>query len=225
LHPALTPLLEVFEFNDNAVAISAYLPGDNLWSWVIEKAKILPMKPSVETALFLLDGLIHLKQAGWDYHNIHPWNIVLPPANPQRPRLCTADLDRPYLLDCHGNSDRDPSREERIKVLFLPRERILNYKQLSPTQDVYAMGATLYFLLTRECVLDVPFRPTERWNEDPVKVILTDEPIPIQQRDRNIPDELALVVDRAVSRKAAARFPSLEAFRQALQSALKLIPS
>lgn len=223
-NPVLVPLLDAFISGEFVVAVSPYIRSYDLWDWVMDNADTIALKPAVEMTIVLLDGLIQLKKAGWDYHNIHPWNILLPDTNLQRPRLCTADFSQPYMSDCTCRSTyRDPTKTETIKALFLPRERLVNFKSPSPSHDLYGMGTTLYFLLTQESVWNVSLKPNRRWLEDPMKVMLRGEPIPIRQRDNNIPIELAAVIDRAVSRQAEARYPSLEAFQEALQDILSMI--
>jgi hypothetical protein len=76
------------------------------------------------------------------------------------------------------------------------------------------MAATFYNMLTGALPRD--FRP----GLHPLRVILSEPPVPIRQRDPSIPATVAEVIDRAMSDSLAQRYPTALAFREALVAVL-----
>ena len=70
-------------------------------------------------------------------------------------------------------------------LYFMPREQLTSFRVVQPASDVWSMGATLYFLLTRQFARD--FRP----GQDPLPVILGGGVVPIRARDPRMPEPLA----------------------------------
>jgi serine/threonine-protein kinase len=83
---------------------------------------------------------------------------------------------------------------------------------VKPPADQYAAAATLYFLLTGQPILDA--------TEESVSVmlrVLEGELVPLRERRPTVPDELAQVIHRALSRYPEDRFPDVHAFVKALK--------
>jgi serine/threonine-protein kinase len=96
-------------------------------------------------------------------------------------------------------------------VAFMAPEQITHFRDAQPSVDQYAIGATLYYLLTGRRVYDFP---TEV--EQQLLMILQSDPLPIRTRRKEIPARLADVIHRALARKPANRFADVEALRQDL---------
>ena len=83
-------------------------------------------------------------------------------------------------------------------LMFMPPEQITSFKQSKPTVDIYAMGVTLYFLLTARYPLNFPgpwdTKRGMRLAKDPVRMILEDMPTPVRERRRDLSPALAAVV-------------------------------
>ncbi len=90
-------------------------------------------------------------------------------------------------------------------------EQITKLPPAGPLVDHYGAGATLYTLLTNRFIYDFPPSPNLQMN-----MVLTEKPIPIQERRADIPDDLAVHIQRAPARKPQDRFKNVVAMRKAL---------
>jgi serine/threonine-protein kinase len=125
-------------------------------------------------------------------------------------------------------------------LMFMPPEQVRDAASVGVPADIYAIGVTLYYLLTGQYSFTFPsqieaaahregtgdleaaLRALMRYHriKHPFSVILEDEPVPVRERTHAVSVALAQVVDRAVRKDPAARFASAAAFRDALTHAL-----
>lgn len=91
-----------------------------------------------------------------------------------------------------------------------PEEKTTDPLEVQPAADIYAMGATLYRLLSGAFPHDIP--P----GRSPILVVLNDPIVPLRQRRVDLPTALVKVIERALAREPAARFASAEDMRLAL---------
>lgn len=137
---------EVFKENGTAYYIMEYLDGGNLQDYVRKKgalkeaeaiAIIKPIAKAVEA--LHEERILHL--------DIKPGNIVL-----KKDR--NTDKDVPVLIDFglvkHFDSKGKPTTRIAAKGAsdgFAPMEQYTTIDKFAPTLDVYALGATLYYML------------------------------------------------------------------------------
>ena len=94
---------------------------------------------------------------------------------------------------------------------YMAPEQITHFREATPATDIYAVGATLYNLLTGSCVFDLPRRM-----DLALLKILQDEPVPINSRRKDIPRALARIVHTALAKDPRKRFATAGAMRNAL---------
>ena len=98
----------------------------------------------------------------------------------------------------------------------MPPEQITHYRKINPAADQYSAAASLYYMLTRQYVYELP-----RDVANQLLMILQQDPIPIEQRRTDLPPKLIAALRRALARDPAQRFPDAAAFRMALQQAIQ----
>lgn len=81
---------------------------------------------------------------------------------------------------------------------FIPRQQVLKFKESQPDVDIWASAACLYNMLTG-------YFP-RNFTKDPFIDVLENDPVPILQRNRNIPKKLAQVIDLALIEKPQIYF-------------------
>jgi serine/threonine-protein kinase len=92
----------------------------------------------------------------------------------------------------------------------MPPELIVDCRNARPSGDIYSVGATLYYYLTREY-------PFEFGKRNKLAVVLEDDPVPLTDREPEIPKELAAIVHRALLKDPNARFSSAREMFTALK--------
>jgi hypothetical protein len=96
---------------------------------------------------------------------------------------------------------------------FICRKQFYSYKRVGPEVDVWAVAASLYYLLTGQTPRDFSD------DRDPSLVILEESAVPIKKRNIAIPVKLARVIDAALE-EPAMPFETAAAFREALEDSL-----
>lgn len=162
------------------------------------------------------------------------------------PKIADFDLAKMLSLDATVITE---SNTRMGTPQFMPPEQVLNAKRAQEPADIYSAGATLYYLLTGRFPFDFPPRggapqqpsaeqlagihlhdasfidalgQREREREyalNPTRLIIDNEPTPIQERDSAVPDRLAEAVDKAVKKSPGDRFQTAAEFRKALEQA------
>lgn len=96
-------------------------------------------------------------------------------------------------------------------MAFIAPEQITSFRDCQPQSDQYSAAATLYQMLTRHYIYDLPEELGQQ-----IRTVLEAHPIPIEQHCADILKPLAQAIHKALSRDPAARFPSCADFREAL---------
>ena len=97
---------------------------------------------------------------------------------------------------------------------YMPREQVINFRQVKPVTDVRSLGATFYGMLTGQLPRDFPR------GVDPMEVVLGGRIVPIHERDAGIPKKLAEVIDRSLAVNPKDRWQDAAQMHHALGKAL-----
>jgi eukaryotic-like serine/threonine-protein kinase len=97
---------------------------------------------------------------------------------------------------------------------YLPPDRLFNFRADQTASDVFSIAAAFHHLLTGQFVHDFTSK------KDHLAVVLEDPVVPIRQRNAKLPAALGSVIDRALDKDPAHRFPDAGAMLAALKSAL-----
>ena len=100
--------------------------------------------------------------------------------------------------------------------LYMPPEQVRNFREVKPPADQYAAAATLYFLVCGQPIYD----PTREMTSAMLRV-LQDDPVPLRQRDPDVPAGLSAVIHRALAREPGDRYPTAAALAADLRRFLE----
>jgi eukaryotic-like serine/threonine-protein kinase len=208
-HPNVVALYEHGLEADTFYFALEYCPGGSLASALLKSEGPLDVETAVRVTLEALEGLGYAHEQGFVHRDIKPENILLAEAGIKTAKLADFGLAKSFELA--GLSGMTATGMVAGTLYFMPREQITHFRLLRPASDVWAMGATLYHMLTLRYPRD--FLP----EADPLNVILSGGTLPLRQRDPWLPEGLAEVVDRAVADDLSVRYATAVEFRDALR--------
>jgi len=222
VHPNLVRIVERGQHEHSYFFASEFLSGGDAHHLVSEEFNgPLPLKMAIRITLDILRGLEALHSHGFVHRDLKPGNFLLSrPHDTENWRAKITDYGLAKSYEEAGNSLFDFTRMGEIagSMMFMPPEQILDYRFVKPSTDVYAVGASFYYMLTARYTVD--FAPGVRGQRvrNPVEIILDDPPIPLLERRPGLDPDLAHVVDKAVQKDLNRRYDSAREFREELEA-------
>ncbi len=172
----------------------------------------LGIEEAVDIILQVLDGLHYAHtEHNLVHRDIKPGNIFLT-VDRGKTIAKLGDYGLTKAFDLAGLSGQTLTGSAMGTPSFMSRQQVLNFKYVEPDVDVYAVAATLYFMLTGTYPRQL------EGVVDPMLEILTKSAIPIREKDDSIPQPLAELIDLALVDNPDLHFKSAIAFKQALIS-------
>lgn len=157
-----------------------------------------------------LRGLAHAHEMGFVHRDIKPSNILLC-EDEGKTVAKVSDFGLSKSFELAGLSGMTATGAYGGTARFMAREQLTHYKYVRPTSDVWSLGATFYWLLTRELPRE------EKPGQDPLDAVLSNNVIPITERRPDLPPALVIVLDRALALDPENRFASGGEMLEALE--------
>jgi serine/threonine-protein kinase len=214
-HPHLVRLLDVGLAGEWVYFVSDYVPAAQDAARIVQRDLRLEIPRALAWMDQLLDALEYAHAQAQVHRDIKPRNVLVSagPDGKETARWTDFGLARAYaaspLSGLTMTGDVDAS------AAFMAPELLMNYQKPRRASDQYSAAALLYFFLTGTCIFDLPSELHRRFS-----ILLKQPIVPIQQRRIDIPDALAEVLQRAMSRNPDQRYPNVTAFREALRAAV-----
>jgi eukaryotic-like serine/threonine-protein kinase len=218
-HPLIVPVVEMGQAGDDLWLACEFVDGRDAARLAGDSGGALPPADAVEIVAQTLQALDYAHGLNLVHRDVKPSNILVS----GQPGLYSARLADFGLLkdmDDAGVSGITRDDETRGTIPFMAPEQILDCRFVKPVGDVYAAGATLYWLLTGRYTRDFDARDERLEFRDPYSIILEDSIVPIRDRDAAISDSLARVVEMALAREPDDRFQSALEMARALRAAV-----
>ncbi|MFO0845517.1 MAG: FHA domain-containing serine/threonine-protein kinase [Gemmataceae bacterium] len=208
-HPNIVAFHEMGEAGGLLYFAMEYVPGRDAARLVKDEGP-LPTPRAVDIVCQLLRALDYAHAKKFVHRDIKPANLLLLwKDNVDHVRLADFGLARVYQAS--QLSGLTMTGAIGGTLAFMPPEQVTNYRESQPPVDQYAAAATLYHLLTHR----LPHEGAATVHEQLLK-LLHDDPVPIQDRRPDLPDELAAAIHKALARDPRRRFADVKAFRRAL---------
>ncbi|MCS7251410.1 MAG: serine/threonine-protein kinase [Anaerolineae bacterium] len=195
-HPSIPKIYDYFVEGERSYLVMEYIPGQDLETLLRCTDGMLPVEEVVNWAVQICDVLHHLhsQQPPIIFRDLKPSNIILDPHG----RIFLVDFGIAKVFQAGqrgtmiGTEGYSPPEQYRGIV--------------DPRTDLYALGATLHHLLTRQDPrLEPPFSFHER---------------PIRRANPTVPEPLVQVIMRALEYDPERRFQSALEMKQALLAAM-----
>ncbi|MBS3029231.1 MAG: protein kinase [Dolichospermum sp. DET50] len=226
-HPHVVQLLDYGYAENTFFFTMEYCEGGDVWDLMEKLGGRLPVNMAVDITLQILDGLIYAhnvevpyvrladgrlgKGKGLVHRDLKPNNIFITNIDGKM-IVKIGDYGLAKAFDLAGLSGQTLTDTKMGTPVFMCRQQVLDFKHALPEVDVWASAACLYNMLTG----DFP----RNFVGDPWNCILINNPVPIRQRDSNIPENLAKVIDLALTEKPQIHFQSAADFKAALLKSL-----
>jgi serine/threonine protein kinase len=207
-HPALPRVSDYFTEGDRAFLVMQFIAGVDLAEIIATQPGPLPRNQVIAWADQLLDALIylHTRDRQIIHRDIKPHNLKVT-ANGQI-ALLDFGLAKTQTTDVSGSNSSTSIFGYTRR--YSPLEQIQD-QGTTPQSDIYALGATLYHLLTGVKPQDALARAAALANakSDPLK--------PANEVHRAVGQEIAAILCRAMALSPEDRFPTASEFRGALR--------
>ena len=139
-----------------------------------------------------LEGLAHAHAKGFMHRDLKPHNLLLA-GSEGKWTAKLGDFGMAKSFEQAGLSGMTVTGNAGGTPAYMPREQVINFRQVKPVTDVWSLGATFYGMLTGQLPRDFPR------GVDPMEVVLGGRIVPIRERDADIPKKLAEVIDRSLA--------------------------
>lgn len=206
-HPNLVQIFDYFELGDKQYLVMEYIPGENLEDVV--KQRQIPFTESevLNWAQTLCDVLnyLHTLTPPIFHLDIKPQNIKLEPGG----RLVLVDFG--IAREGPGASNTQVVASA-LSSRYAPPEQYTG--KTDARSDIYALGATLYFLLT----IQEPLEPFNRIQNEMF-------PDDLQRVTPKLTSATVTMLTTALALNPSQRYESASRLRQAIDAAIHLVGS
>ena len=207
-HPVLPRVSDYFTEGKRAFFVMQFVEGSSLSEIIARHPGPLPPQSVVAWADQLLDALIYLHSHERQiiHRDIKPHNLKITPAG----KIALLD----FGLAKSQQAGVTPAELGNSVIGYSPRYAPLEQFQdlgTTPQSDIYALGATLYHLLTGVRPPDALARAT---------ALVSSQPNPLQpahEINKSIGLELSAVLSRAMEQNPHQRYRSATEFREDLR--------
>jgi len=159
----------------------------------------------------IANALEYVHNLGVIHRDIKPSNIIVTPDGTS------------FLVD-FGISFFSEVQQKELTIDFIGTiyysspEQISNPKKVTPSSDVFSLGATLYELIT----LQKPFNGNSIYEIS--KAIKYKDPLPLRYLNHLIPKDLECIILKSLEKNPNERYNSTKAFAEDLQNFLEYKP-
>src|SRR3954469_1614937 len=214
-HPALPRVTDHFTFNNGQFLVMQFVPGNDLAELLTLRERPFSTTKVLEWTNQLLDALeeLHSYQPPIIHRDIKPANLKL------TPRGKIVLLDFGLAKGMAGQMSTIEGEHSGLSIYgytrqYAPLEQIRG-AGTDPRSDLYALGATVWTLLTGQIPHDALARIEEKEDGKSDPLLLADELNP------EVPHGVAIILHQAMALNRNARPKSATEMRQALNDAME----
>ena len=200
-HKNIVNVFEYFEENNSAYIVMECLHGVTLSEFL--KSNRMDVESCIDVISHICTALKDIHKIGIIHRDISPDNIF----------LCTKGHTK--LIDfgaARFSSKEEQQRTIILKPGFAPPEQYEKVNIQGPWTDIYALGATFYYMVTG-------IKPDESTNRR-----IEDELLAPHEVDENIPEYISNTIMQAIAIDKHMRFNSISDFEKGLNQKKKVLP-
>lgn len=200
-HENIVTIYDIIKAGKLDFIVMEYVPGRSILSYMIALG---PM--DVDETLAVVHkccvGLAYVHYHGVIHRDIKPGNIMYHPAHG-----IVKLMD--FSIAC--NIEDEPIRDNGTFAYMAP-EHFDTARRITLLTDIFALGSTMYRMLTKK----YPFT-----KKNTVRQILHSDPVPIKNFRPDIPEEVTDIVNKAMAKADLDRYQSAAEFANDIESAMQ----
>ncbi len=189
---SIVRVYDFFEENNTAYIIMELLRGENLNDYMLRTGNVATLDMAKNIIFSVIESLDNMHEIGMIHRDISPDNIF----------ICS---DMKVKLIDFGAARMKPADNARVSIVvkpnYAPPEQFNRNGRLGPWTDIYALGATIYRILTG-CI---PPESVARVLEDDIK--------PVSSVNAYVGNQLNDVIMKCMALKIEDRYQNVEALR------------
>lgn len=195
-HPNIVEVIDVFDENNTSCMVMAFIKGKSLQSIVDSRGR-LPYPEVVNYIAQVTNAVGYIHDRHILHRDIKPENIMI-----------TADY-KAILIDFGSarefEQDKTQVHTSMLTHGYAPTEQYTANSRKGSYTDIYAIGATMYFVLTGHVPLEAAAR-------------LTEQMVAPKNLTPDIPDEANRTILKAMQLKAENRHQTVQEFMDDLRN-------
>lgn len=195
-HPNIVEVIDVFDENCTSYMVMPLIEGRSLQS-IVEKNGPLSCPQAVNYIAQITNAVGYIHERHILHRDIKPDNIMV-----------TADY-KAILIDFGSarefEEDKTQAQTSMLTHGYAPTEQYTRNSRKGSYTDIYAIGATLYFVLTGTVPMEAAARMTEQMPEP-------------KELNPEIPEEINRTILKAMQIKAENRHQSISEFMDDLRN-------
>jgi serine/threonine-protein kinase len=209
-HPGIARVLDAGETTDgSAFLIMELLQGESL-AELLTHGEVISAEGALEIGTALLDALIAAHEAGIIHRDIKPSNVFR--ASDGTIKLLDFGIARVHELAAGSAGLTRSNATLGTPAFMAPEQAAGQSAEVDARSDVWAIGATLFTLLTGRTV-----HAATSVNEALIAAATRQAPSIFEYR-RDLPAHLGSAIDRALRLQKPQRWPNARAMRAALDN-------
>jgi hypothetical protein len=176
-----------------------FVEGDNLRT-ILEKRGRLPVAESLHYMLQVAAGLAHAARRGVVHRDIKPSNIIVTPNG----RAKLVDMGLARSLEPQHDEGLTQSGVTLGTFDYISPEQALEPREADVRSDIYSLGCTFYHMLTGQPPVPEGTALKKLHHHQHVK------PADPRQFVHDLPDEVAIILDRMMAKQPKDRYQTPE---------------
>ena len=203
-HPGIVPIYEVGQHEGQHYFSMGFVEGQSLSQRLAEGP--LPAREAAELIRRVSEAIEYAHRHGVIHRDLKPANILLDQDG--NPRVTDFGLAKKI----EGDSGLTGSGQIMGTPSYMPPEQAGGKRgEVGPAADVYALGATLYALVTGR----PPFQAATPM--DTVLQVISDEPVPPRRLNASVPRDLETICLKCLEKEPGRRYASAAALAEDLR--------
>jgi eukaryotic-like serine/threonine-protein kinase len=214
-HPNIVRFIDRGTHNGAVYLVTEYIAGTDAAQLADANGGRLPFREAIDIVAQSLDALAYAHGKGYIHRDIKESNILISGAAPNVTAKLT-DFGLAKSFTQSGMSGITMVGDMAGTFAYMPPEQIKDFRNVRPTSDIYAIGMTAYSLLAGDVALDINAQANVA---ETVKAIFEKPIVPLRLRAPDVPERVAEVIERALTKDPSDRWQTAAAMKNALSHA------